>query len=145
MLVYKSHFITANYLETKYLLHIQWTKPADLMDEVGYYSEVKRFMVKRLKRPGRLILWDMQIIQDRIDKKFINWIEQEVLPPLLSVKVMKIALVISNDLVREVNQGLREFANKNAEVKVFSNSPEAMQWLTQGVEPVIKGPELHHH
>ncbi len=145
MLLYKSHYITANYLETKYLLHLQWTAPADLLDELGYYSEVVRFYERRVKRPARLLLWDFRIIEPRIDLKFINWLEDTILPTLLSIKSQKIAYVLTGDLSDSITQGLRQFGNKKAEVKIFPDVPEAMQWLTQGIEPVIRGPETHHH
>ncbi len=145
MLLYKSHYITTNYLETKYLLHIQWTEPADLLDEVGYYSEVVRFFEKRIKRPGRLILWDMRVIEERIGQKFIKWIEDHILPPLLSIKAQKIAYVLTGELTSSIEEGYREFGSKSAEVKVFPDVPEAIKWLTEGVEPVIRGPERHHH
>ena len=145
MLLYKSHYIITNYLETKYSLHIQWTEPADLLDEVGYYSEVVKFFERRIKRPGRLILWDMRVIDKRINQKFIKWLEEHIIPVLLSIKAQKLAYVLTGDIAQSIEQGQRSFGNKSVEVKVFSSQQEAMKWLTQGIEPVIRGPEQHHH
>ncbi len=146
MLIYKSHYITANYLETRYLLHIQWTKPADLLDEIGYYSEVAKFFKERIKRPGRLILWDFSVIQDRVDSQFFQWIDQHILPSLLSVKIQKVAYILTREeLMPSITTGYISLDGKNFTRQIFSEQPQAMQWLTQDAERVIRGPERHHH
>lgn len=144
MLLYKSHYLTVNYLETKYLAFLQWTKPSDLLDETGYYSEILNFINKRIKRPARYILWDMLVIQDRIDKSFIDWIENYILPELLSIKAQKIAFVINNELAKDIIIEEKTFRNKKVEVKIFTSVSDGMKWLTENSSTIIRGRRKHN-
>ncbi len=143
MLLYKSHYLTVNLIEIRYLMHLQWTKPADLLDEVGLYAEVAKFLQNRIRRRGRLILWDFSVIEQRIDNKFLDWIFSGVLPHLISVKLKRVAFVIGP--VFELPDGLASTGEREFEFRRFDNQQDAMQWLMEVADMKELGKSSHHH
>lgn len=145
MLLYKSHYLTVNMIEIRYFIHLQWTKPADLLDEVGIYGEIAKFYQKRIKRRGRLILWDFKVIENRIDKKFFDWVISEILPQICSVKISRIAFLVNNPLKFGLDKEFLTINNKQVEFKTFADQTQAMNWLMEKAEMKQLGSSSHHH
>jgi hypothetical protein len=130
------------------LLHLKWTQPADLLDDLAIYSEVLRFVENRVKRRGRYLMWDFTVIENRVDKQFYPWIEQYILPKITSVKAKKIAYIFSENFLPQLSgvyPKQLEFNNVSVPVHLFDSQTKASEWLLQQAQLRIKGPENKHH
>ncbi len=145
MLLYKSHYLTVNQIEIRYLMHLQWTVPADKLDEVGIYAETGKFMQNRIRRRARLILWDFSVIENRVSQQFFTWIEQNILPQIISVKTKRIAYVLKDPQKFQFPGDSMEFNGRQAEFRIFPTQQEAMNWLMEVAEMKELGRSSHHH
>lgn len=145
MLIYKSKYLYVTLIDLKYLLHFLWTKPADLLDEVAIYGELKKFLENRRKHRGRLILWDFSIIEQRVRDEFYKWIIDKILPEVTSVKAKRIAFLFKGQIPESLkNIDTLNINNTQVEFKTFTNSAEAMNWLMEKAEIKELG-HSHHH
>ena len=146
MLIYKSQYLYVTLIDIKHFLHFLWTKPADLLDEVAIYGEVKKFIEQRRKYRGRLILWDFSVIEQRVNDDFYQWIIEKVLPDVTSVKAKRMAFLFKTKIPENLrNTDTLLINNVQVEFKIFTDSSQAMNWLMEKAEMRELGRSHHHH
>jgi len=146
MLIYNSGYLTANFLEIQYLLHLQWTEPASLLDLHGIYAETVNFFNRRIHRRARHFLFDLTQITKRIDLQYIEWFNSYILPKIASVKADKIAYLTNETEVKIFPEVKYVTVNgRKIEQRVFTDQAQATQWLLDGAQRKDFGKSSHHH
>ncbi len=146
MLIYKSNYLYVTLIDIKYFLHFLWTKPADLLDEVAIYGEVKKFSETRRKYRGRSILWDFSVIENRVSEDFYKWILDVILPEVVSVKAKRLAFLFKNKIPETLqNIDTVNINNKQIEFRIFTDNKEAMEWTLENADSKEFGTPKHKH
>ena len=146
MLIYKSNYLYVTWIHLKYFLHFLWTKPADLLDEAAIYGEVKRFLEKRKKYRARSILWNFEVIEQRVQDEFYKWILENILPDITSVKAKRIVFLF-NQKVPEFLKNIDtvNINNRTIEFRTFTDNTEAMHWVMENADSREFGTTSHHN
>jgi hypothetical protein len=149
MLLYSSKYLSVNYLEVQYLMHIKFSEQTKNATEQELKADFLLFYDKMVKRRGRHFLIDTENIENIISSKFVVWFTKTVFPLVKSVKADKIAWLFKKGIPD--NFDIDEKATENVVQKIFDNSQQAMKWLLENAETKklsfengSKPPNPHH-
>ncbi len=130
MLLYNSKYLTVNYLEVQFLFHVKWTDFAKELSEQQIKDEMLNFTNKMVKRKARHIFCDVVNIEHFVNQEFINWLDNNILKKIASIKIDKKAILISNILKNSFeNYTFEVFENHKIEIQFFGDPKRAMKWL----------------
>ncbi len=130
---FSNKFATLEIDAEKSLLYQIWHPATSEMKNVDY-QEVQRNTVEAVKKYQiQKILGDTLNLSFVIDVKMQEWTKENVLEPLMSAKVQKIAYLISSYFLTElsVHQAVSEDNKFNSSSKYFDKREEAIAWLLQ--------------
>jgi len=132
MLLYNSKYLTVNYLEVQFLFHIKWSETAKELSEKQIKDELLNFINKMIKRKARHVFCDIVNIEHFVNKDFIDWTDNNILNKIVSIKIDKKAILLSNILKNSFdNYSYNISKNNKIEIQFFGDSKIAMKWLLE--------------
>jgi hypothetical protein len=151
MLLYKSDYLSVNYLEVQYLIHFKFKELAQNIDENTLKAEFFVFFDKMVKRKARHFLIDTQNIEQFVNIDFISWFNRTIFSLVKSIKTDKIVWLQKTEPDLDLPEIFTTADNQTIEQKLLNKPDFAMKWLLEGAQRKKLSfqdgnkPNHHHH
>ena len=116
MILYKSKFLEAHYLELQHIMHLRYTEYAAYMDAEGVYHEMLNFFSGRIHKRARAVILDLRTVDQQADATFENWFLQHILPKIASFNARIMAFVTTRNKTDDIPGKIELFPPAEIEI-----------------------------
>lgn len=135
MILYRSKFLEAHYLELQHLMHLRYTEYAAYMDAEGIYHEMLNFFSGRIHKRARTVMLDLRSVDMLADAEFEKWFLQHILPKIASFNARLMVFVTGRNQDAGIPEKLHLFPTGNIEIRHAETPSQAMALVSEKLKP----------
>ncbi len=135
MILYRSKFLEAHYLELQHLMHLRYTEYAAYMDAEGVYHEMLNFFSGRIHKRARAVMLDLRSVDMLADAEFEKWFLQHILPKIASFNARLMVFVTGHKPDDSIPEELQLFSTGSIAIRHAQTPSQAMALVSEKLKP----------